>query len=330
MTDYDAQKLLTLEQEGAGMCTAVEEAVDEICRRGFQNLYFIGIGGSYASALIVQAIVRERSTLPLVIANAGELIHRNEKNLTKDSVVFVYSVSGDTPEILEAVKKCKAIGAAVYGIVERADSPLAGLLDHLIVQGNGGFYKLYYFFGALMNRRGEFPEYERMCQNLARMPEELMRVYPAINKDAFDFAQRYWDAPLCYLVGSGNVWGCAYSLAMCYMEEMQWMRTKSIRAAEFFHGTLEVIEKGVCVMLLKGEDDSRPEMERVERFCQRVTDELFVFDTKNYSMPGIDADMRGLLAPFLCHAIQERVLHSLEAVRCHPAELRRYYRQISY
>ena len=37
MTDYDAQKLLTLEQEGAGMCTAVEEAVDEICRRGFQT-----------------------------------------------------------------------------------------------------------------------------------------------------------------------------------------------------------------------------------------------------------------------------------------------------
>ena len=30
---------------------------------------------------------------------------------------------------------------------------------------------------------------------------------------------------------------------MCYWEEQHWIRTKSIHSAEFFHGTLEIIDR---------------------------------------------------------------------------------------
>ena len=50
------------------------------------------------------------------------------------------------------------------------------------------------------------------------------------------------------------MWGETYSYAMCVMEEMQWIRTKSVKAAEFFHGTLELLEKdGICA-LSEGKD----------------------------------------------------------------------------
>ena len=50
------------------------------------------------------------------------------------------------------------------------------------------------------------------------------------------------------LVGSGNLWGSTYCFAMCYLEEMQWIHTKSITAPEFFHGTLELLEEDTSIM----------------------------------------------------------------------------------
>ena len=58
---------------------------------------------------------------------------------------------------------------------------------------------------------------------------------------------------------------------MCIMEEMQWMRTRPISAANFFHGTLEVIERDIPVILIKGEDKTRPEMDRVEKFVNTIS-----------------------------------------------------------
>ena len=62
------------------------------------------------------------------------------------------------------------------------------------------------------------------------------------------------------------------------MEEMQWMRTRPISAANFFHGTLEVIERDIPAMLIKGEDVTRPEMDRVEKFVQTISAKVTVFD----------------------------------------------------
>ena len=58
---------------------------------------------------------------------------------------------------------------------------------------------------------------------------------------------------------------------MCILEEMQWIRTRPVHASDFFHGTLELVEKGVSVLLLKGEDAYRPLAERVERFAPAYT-----------------------------------------------------------
>lgn len=58
-----------------------------------------------------------------------------------------------------------------------------------------------------------------------------------------EFAEKHGEDSMHYVVGGGMLKGAAYSYAMCYMEEMLWMRTKSISCADFFHGTLEIIEK---------------------------------------------------------------------------------------
>lgn len=117
---------------------------------------------------------------------------------------------------------------------------------------------------------------------------------------------------------------------MCVLEEMQWIATKSIHAAEFFHGTIEMTEKDMSFVLLKGEDETRPLVDRVEKFVNKYSDVVEVFDTKDYALEGVSESMRKFVAPMVMATQLERVSAHLEHVRGHSLEIRRYYRTVKY
>ncbi|MCU1634878.1 MAG: hypothetical protein JWQ68_117 [Cryobacterium sp.] len=117
---------------------------------------------------------------------------------------------------------------------------------------------------------------------------------------------------------------------MCILEEMQWIRTRQVHASDFFHGTLELVEEGVSVIIVKGEDAARPLADRVEAFAPRVTDRISVFDTAEFSLPGISQEVRALISPVLLATVFERVSAHLEVLRDHPLTTRRYYKQLQY
>ena len=76
-------------------------------------------------------------------------------------------------------------------------------------------------------------------------------------------------------LGDGELWGEVYLFTMCILEEMQWLRTKSVKSSEFFHGTLELVEKDMPVFLVKSVGKCRSIDERAERFLKvNHTDEL--------------------------------------------------------
>lgn len=102
-----------------------------------------------------------------------------------------------------------------------------------------------------MKNNGEFPEYEKFIDALKQMPEVLQKVREDNDERALAFAEKHKDTKFHMCVGAGNTWGETYCFAMCVLEEMQWIPTKSIHAAEFFHGTVEMTEKDMSFMLSK-------------------------------------------------------------------------------
>ena len=108
--------------------------------------------------------------------------------------------------------------------------------------------------------------------------------------------------------------GETYSYVMCVMEEMQWIRTKSVKAAEFFHGTLELLENDVSLMVIMGEDELRPQCMRVVKFAEKLgfTENLNVFDTADYQLPGVADRFRHLLSPIVMTAVLDRLSIQLE------------------
>ncbi len=330
MIGFDKEKFYAIENGALALREQIEKVIDKVSAEGYSNVFIFGIGGTIAHAMQMKNIVDTRSDFPLYICNAGEFVHQGNRKFNEKSFVIVESVSGDTPEIVQTLEIVRKTGAKVLGFIDNADSPLGKMVDYLVTHETGVYYKLYFAILRLMYNAGQFPEYNRLCEQMKCLPDALLAVKEQFDAQAEKFAEKYMDEPIHYLVGSGNTWGATYSYAMCVLEEMQWIRTKSVEGTEFFHGTLEVVDRDVSVVLYKGEDSSRPIMDRVEAFANRISAKVTVLDTKQFELKGISEEFRGLLSPFVIQAMNERVSKHLEDLRKHPLEIRRYYRRLKY
>lgn len=330
MLNFNEDNFWKTERGALELKPQIDKAVDEICERGYSNIIYIGIGGTWAHAMIMKNIIENLSNINFFIINAGDFIHCKHPQLNRDSFVFMESVSGDTPELVEAARMVKEAGCRTLGFIDHADSPLAHLVDTCISFDHGVFYKLYFTLLRFVYKRGDFPQYGQLCEEMNQLPEALFACKQQFDSAAESIAKTYGDEPLLYLVGAGNTYGLVYSYAMCILEEMQWIRTKSIPGTELFHGTLEVIDRDTPVLLYKGEDYSRPIMDRVEKFVNKVSRKVAVIDTADFPLEGIHPEMRQFMGPFVVQAINERISKHLEFERRHPLDIRRYYRRLEY
>ena len=309
----------------------IEEIVDGIWNRGMRNLCWLGIGGTWASCLQAVCHMKERTALDVFAANAAEYCTTGDRRIGKGTCMVISSVSGTTSEVLEAVQKARAAGAEVIGFVDKADSPLAGAVDHCVSYPGNEQLKFFMAADRFLFRNGELPEYEELYRQLDRaLPEALVRAEQQADAFGADFARRHKDDALHYFVGAGSLYGATYSYAMCYWEEMHWLRTKSIHAAEFFHGMLEIVDPDTPVTVFVGEDAQRPLGLRVVRFLEKVSKNYTVIDTAYYELPGIDRRFRAAVSHLVMHAVTNRIDAHLEALTGHDMSLRRYYRKMDY
>lgn len=331
MLKFDEEKQTASVQGALALRGRIEAIVDDICRAGFKNICWLGIGGTYASCLQAEVHMKERSTLEFFVENAAEYLTTGNRRVGEGTVVVISSVTGSTIEMVDAVKKAQADGARVLGFIDVETTELAKRMDWEIAYPANEQLKFFMVADRLMFRHGEFPEYEEYYAQLdAHLAVDLAEVEKAADAFGLAFAQKHHDDKLHYFVGAGNQYGSTYSYAMCYWEEQHWIRTKSIHSSEFFHGMLEIVDRDTPVTVFVGEDSQRPLSERVVRFLPRVCANYTVIDSRDYALPGIDERFRGNLSHLVTHAVTQRIDAHIEAINCHPMEIRRYYRRLDY
>ena len=162
------------------------------------------------------------------------------------------------------------------------------------------------------------------------LPRALAEAEKKADEFGKEFAQRHHADPIHYFVGAGSQYGAAYSYAMCYWEEQHWLRAKAVHAGEFFHGTLEIIDRDTPVTVFLGEDAERPLAERVANFLPRICGNFTLIDSRDYELAGIRPEYRGSLSHLVTHAVTQRIDAHIELLNRHPMEIRRYYRCLDY
>ncbi len=315
----------------------IEKIVDEFSKDGFDAIFFMGIGGTWASSMQVEAYTRGKSALPIYVENAAEYLTTGNKRLSSKSIVVFSSVSGTTSEMIAALKVVKELGARIVGFVDKKDSELDKLSDWCISYPMNEQIKFFMLANKLMFDAGDFPDYDsynkemeaHLADGLIKIEKEADKYGKKFAKKKYKYCKKHPEMPH-YFVGSGAQWGATYSYAMCYWEEQLWLRTRAITAPEFFHGMLEVIEAETPVTLFISEDEQRKLGERVANFLPMVCKNYNIIDTKDYPIEGISEKYRGSISHLIIRAICARIDVHMEKEFRHPLDIRRYYRQFDY
>ncbi|MBO4537985.1 MAG: SIS domain-containing protein [Erysipelotrichaceae bacterium] len=332
MINFDADTIIRNYQYIYDRRKTIEEIADEICDAGFDLLFFTSSGGSMAMMEPFCHYLNVYSRIPCAAMVSADFLLTGCNRLTERSVAFMTSKSGDTRETLECARKLKEMGIRIVSVLGREDTPLGSLSDYSFVYNDGRPQELVFWFiiGKIMYNRGAFPQYPDFADNLSELGKALVQVRIDCDEKCCRYAEAYGREPYNIWIGSGDLWPTAYSYSMCVLEESLWIPTKSVTSAEFFHGTLELVDRDVCVTLLLGEGVTRSQDERVREFVRGLTDKLTCFDTRDYELPGIRDEYRKYLSPIVMAAILQRIGKNAEVILDHPLETRRYYRKSEY
>lgn len=315
----------------------INKVVDKLSDDGFSNIYLVGSGGTFATIGSLDYMFKENSKLHVYHEIAAEVVQLHPKSLDKDSILVTASLTGTTKETIDAVKYANSLGAKTIGFTGDENSEFGKTVDYCFAgeASNDNLVEMleiqFFALGArFMKNNGEFPEYDNLIDTLKKMPGVLLQVRKDADEKSIIFANENKKTKFHMFVGAGNTWWQTYEYAMCVLEEMQWIATKSINAAEFFHGTVEMTDENMSFVLLKGEDNTRPLVDRVENFVRQHSEHVTVLDSKDFALDGIDPNMRKFVAPTVLSAGLERISTHLEEVTGHSLEIRRYYRKANY
>jgi fructoselysine-6-phosphate deglycase len=337
MLNFDEARYTRIQAGALAQGPGLGRAIEACLRAGARNLFFLGAGGAAILMHPAAQLLQRRSGFPVFAEIGAELVVVGHRSLGPGSVVVIPSLSGTTKESVEALAYCKARGATVIALVGHGATPIAEGADHVFINfaeddtSCESFYLQSLLLAlAVLRARSEADDHDARVADLNRLPALLVEAKRSFESRAPVVARALAADPWHVMVGAGATWPQAWYYGMCILEEMQWIRTRPVHAADFFHGTLELVEQGVSVVLLKGEDAARPLIERVERFLPAYTDKVVVLDTTAVALPGIAPATRALIAPVLLAALLERVSAHLEVIRDHPLTTRRYYKRVAY
>lgn len=336
LVKFDEPKYL---EDGKAVVAQRKEAEDlakVIHDQGYSNIFLLGIGGTEFEFCHYEYLMSRMSDVDVYAINAADANTVRPKKLNKDSLVITASSSGDTVEIVQAAKWLKEEGIRVVAFTGR-DSKLGKMLDYVVhapvVTGycEHSYVLQAYFIYKLMNLRGDFDAYDRFADQLSEyIFEDLLAIKKKFEPIGLKMASELYDAEYTIFTGSGALWGETLLFSMCMLEEMQWIRCRPVNSAQFFHGTLELIEDKVPVFIVKGEDEFRAQDNRVEEFCKKINCQYAVFDASEYAVR-LDNEFRKFIVPMITTAcLTGRLSRHYEVYTKHNLQYRRYYRQFEY
>jgi fructoselysine-6-phosphate deglycase len=337
MLNFDEARFLSIQSGAVALAGRLDDAVGQALAQGAPNIHFLGTGGAAILMRPAVQLLRRRSSFPVFDDLTAELLVTDPVSLRRGSIVVIPSLSGTTAESVKMLEMARARGATVIALVGSGATPIGQGGDHVMVNAaaddtsSESFYIQSLLIAlSILKHRGEIDNYDALLSEMQTLPKQLLRMKQAMEPRAESYARVIAEHSYHVITGAGNVWPQAFYYGMCILEEMQWIRTRPVHASDFFHGTLELVEPGVSVIVLKGEDEARPLAERVERFVPAVGGTLTMLDTADFPTIGLSVELRGHLSPAFLATLLERVSAHLEVLRDHPLTTRRYYRRVPY
>jgi len=291
----------------------IREIIRDILARaeangGLRAVYFVGCGGSQAAIFPGKYLLDcESKTLSVKIFNSNQFVYSPPVKLDGQCLVVCCSLKA-TAETVVAVEKAKAAGAFTIAMTGSMQTGMAAVGEYVVTYSNGdnqiysianqaqvlriGFEILHQLEGYLHYDKA-MAAFEKVDKIIADAKENML---PA----AKEFAEKYKDDKVFYVLASGALQGTAYTMVSCHLIEMQRLHASYIHSGEYFHGPFETTDADVPMILLMGIGRNRFLDERALDFLERYAPHRTVIDLKD---TGIEEQIAPEVAEYFSSAI---------------------------
>lgn len=325
------------------MTKSVKEIVSEIKVKmdqagGLKHVYFVACGGSKAAIFPgLYLLQSEAKTFGATTYTSNEFVHATPKELDERCVAVICSLKA-TPETVEAVKTANAAGAVTIAMTGSMDTGMAKVGQYVVTYSNGD-NQVYGDSNQANSLRIGF-ELLKQFENYENY-EKAMEAYQYIDQiveegkkeclpAATEWAKKYKDEPVFYVLASGSNYGVAYSMCCCHFMEMQWKHAVCLHTGEYFHGPFETTDKKLPMILLMNEGRTRALDERCLKFLETYAQNYIIIDFKALNKGRIDASVAEFFSPVVMIPVERYYVSQMAEETGHSMDERRYMWKVEY
>jgi len=242
----------------AGESTKVELDLTTEFVKHAKNLYLTGSGTSYNAALVAKHIFSKYAKIKIEPILSSEVAH-SPNNFDQQSILIVLSQSGESADVLEAVKIAKKEGAKIISIVNIMTSSLVQAASISIGLNCGpeiGVAATKSFTSQLSIL---YKIADKLCVGCIGL--DLGKVSTCVTKilsdhtKIQDVAKKLKTISDIYVLGRGIHYAIA-SEASLKLKELTYIHAEGLPGGELKHGPLALMDSNVFVIIINPNDST--------------------------------------------------------------------------
>jgi glucosamine--fructose-6-phosphate aminotransferase (isomerizing) len=281
----------SIEKTIANVRSKLEDAAKMIAKK--KRVYLVGMGSSYAALLSAKMFAEGTTQVPVEVFRGRELEFDSPLALDRDSCVVVASLSGETKDVVSALRFAKSKGAQTVSVTGPEESTLSREADDtfqivskdtkaMVAAYPTQLALFYLLIGLVAKHRDGSPMVHSLEADLDALVPKLRNLIAGEESRAERVAEGLKNQEIIYVLSAGPNYGLAYKLALTELTENAWVHGIAQYTTEFGHGIVERMEKGLPVIFLLGTDNSREDLLRDLKSCKKLGATTIVWDAKDY------------------------------------------------
>jgi glutamine---fructose-6-phosphate transaminase (isomerizing) len=230
--------------------------------RNLRRIVILACGTSYHAGVVGRYVIEEWARIPVEPDIASEWRYRNPV-LSKDTLVIGISQSGETADVLAAMKLAKEKGARTVAITNMMGSQLTREVDSVLYTRTGlevgvaasktftaqvALISLIALKLAGLKKTIPEEEIEFILDQLYSLPEK-MQAFLDGSHPIEEIAQRYYDRPFFLYLGRHIGLPVALEGAL-KLKEISYIPTEAYSAGEMKHGPIALLDEDTPVVCI--------------------------------------------------------------------------------
>ena len=258
--NYPHFMLKEINEQAYTIKKAVEQdknLVEEISKmiKHAKGVFFLGCGTSFHACVSASYVFSHVAGMHVNTVLASEFANYRDF-INRDTLVFAVSQSGETADLLDAVKASQEKGAKVVSVVNVMGSTLTRVADKNIMMNSGPetcvlSTKTYTAQLAILNLlaytvAGRYNQGKQILEKAVSATENIISSTEPLAKE---LAKKLKDKKSMFLIGRDLAFPSALEGAL-KIKEVSYIHAEGFAGGELKHGTIALIEQDTPVIVL--------------------------------------------------------------------------------